>query len=169
MQLYLVLVIVFDLPLRALNSRQRDFADQSSPLGSLDFLAATKYGSNTKLIIRMDAASFRLQSQHGLDDGWNQWKHFPSSAAESLLCWGSGDMYLEVPDQEFRKQRTPGVTVKGCFLLCKMALRQMYNSAICGCVFFLFFFVAFFNVVSKPTTALSVTFLPFACVKKKKC
>lgn len=40
----------------------------------------------------------------------------------------------------------------------------MYNSDIYGGVFF----VPFFNVVSKPTAALSVTFIPFACVKKKK-
>lgn len=57
--LYLVLVILFDLPLRALNSRQQDFADKSLLLGRLDFLTATKYGSNTKLIITMDATSFR--------------------------------------------------------------------------------------------------------------
>ncbi len=48
-----------------------------------------QYASNTKLIIRMDATPFRLQSKHGLDDGWNHWEHFPSSAAESLFCWSS--------------------------------------------------------------------------------
>ncbi len=63
------LVLMFDLPLRALNSRQQDFADKSRSFGNLDFLTATKYGPNTKLIITMDATSFRLQSQHGLDDG----------------------------------------------------------------------------------------------------
>lgn len=77
---------MFDLPLRALNWRQQDIADKSRPLGSADFLAATECRSNAKLIIRMDATSFRLQSKHGLDDGWNERKDNPSLTAESLFA-----------------------------------------------------------------------------------
>lgn len=77
---------MFDLPLRALIWRQQDIADKSRPLGSADFLTATECRSNAKLIIRMDATSFRLQSKHGLDDGWNERKDNPSLTAESLFA-----------------------------------------------------------------------------------
>lgn len=66
---------ILSLSSRSISLREPSIVDSGisqtnpAPLGSPDFLAATKYGSNTKLIIGMDAASFRLQSKHGLDDG----------------------------------------------------------------------------------------------------
>lgn len=44
-------------------------------------------------------------------------KTLPVFSSRELVVLKLSDMHLEVPDQELGKQRTPGVTVKGCFLL----------------------------------------------------
>lgn len=85
---------MFDLPLRALNNRQQHFADKSrswTHLASLflPIFAFSKNGSNITLIITVDATSSGLESKHGLDDGWNEWKHSRYPTAESLFCWSS--------------------------------------------------------------------------------
>lgn len=83
----------------------------------------------------MDATSFRLQSKHGLDDGWNERKDNPSLTAQSLFAEAHlrpDDVDLEATHhQSFLKQQPKALEserILKCTLLEARAQNALFNS-----------------------------------------